>query len=76
MKIFTVSECVGPDKKVKFVQYFDDNLYYVCENGFEFPVPISDTGTARFLSEDKSMFFMRWIRKHLELIKDAFENKD
>jgi len=57
---------------VKFTRYMDGNLYYITESGLEFPVPISDTGTATFLAEDKAMIFMRWIRKHLEVLK----NKD
>lgn len=31
-----------------------------------FPVPLEDIGTATMLSEDKAIFFMRWIRKAIE----------
>lgn len=55
--------------KVKFVHYQDGNLIYTCEDGFEFPVPLSDTGSARFPAEDKGMLFMRWIRKHMALLE-------
>ncbi len=59
------------NKKVKFKFYKEGELWYVTECGFEFPVPISDAGTAAFNAEDKAMLFMRWIRKHLEFIEDA-----
>ena len=59
-------------EKVKLIHYQDGNLIYQCEDGFEFPVPTSDCGSARFLSEDKGMIFMRWILKHIEL----FEKQD
>ena len=53
---------------VKFSHYFDGNLWYTTQDGFDFPVPVSDIGTAKFLAEDKAMLFMRYIRKHMELI--------
>lgn len=46
-------------------------LWYVCENGFEFPIPLSETVGAEFKAEDKGMYFMRWIRPHLELVEKA-----
>jgi len=52
----------------KFTRYQAGNLWYVCADGFEFPVPIEDTDSAVFLAEDKGMYFMRWIRKHEELL--------
>lgn len=38
---------------------------------FDFPVPISDAGGATFLNVDKGIFFMRWIRKHVEMLTGA-----
>ena len=55
-------------KTVKFVRYQRKELWYVTECGFEFPVPIEDTGDAAFQSQDKAMLFMRWIRKHQEML--------
>lgn len=52
----------------KFQFYREGNLYYETDTGLTFPIPIVDTAGATFLAEDKSMFFMRWIRKHLEMI--------
>ncbi len=64
----TLKEMVK-DKTVKFVCYRDGELNYQTEDGFEFPVPISDAGTGTFKAEDKAIFFMRWIRKQLDLVK-------
>jgi hypothetical protein len=46
-------------------------LWYVTECGFEFPVPTEDIGNATFLAEDKAMLFMRYIRKHLDVIASS-----
>lgn len=43
---------------------------YKTECGFMFPVPIDDTGDGTFLSKDKAMMFMRYIRKQLQLIDE------
>ena len=55
---------------VKFQYYRDNNLYYITETNLLFPVPIEDIGNATFLNEDKGMLFMRYIRKHLDKMKD------
>lgn len=57
------------DKMVTFSHYFDDNLWYKTECGFEFPVPIQDIGNATFLAQDKAILFMRYIRKHIKAIE-------
>lgn len=57
------------NKKVTFLYYRSGELIYTTECGFEFPVPISDTGHASFNAEDNAIKFMRWIRKHLELME-------
>ena len=59
------------DKTVKFIFYKDLSLWYVTECGFEFPVPIEDTGTATFLPKDKAILFMRYIRKHIKCVEDG-----
>lgn len=59
-----IKDCVKGT--VKFLYYRAGELYYQCDNGFVFRVPIDDTGTAAFKAEDKSMLFMRWIRKEIE----------
>jgi len=57
------------NKKVTFIFYKEKELWYTTECGFEFPVPIEDTGTASMNAEDKAILFMRWIRKQIDIVK-------
>jgi hypothetical protein len=59
------------NKKVTFMHYSNKELWYETEDGFEFPVPIEDTGNATFLAEDKAILFMRYIRKHKDMLDNA-----
>jgi hypothetical protein len=52
-------------KNVHFRFYRDGELWYGTDDGFEFPVPIADTGTGIFKASDGAIVYMRWIRKHL-----------
>lgn len=63
-----IKEMVSDNKKVKFIHYKDQNLWYETETNFQFPVPIEDIGNATFLAEDRAMLFLRYIRKHVALI--------
>lgn len=67
----TIKEMVANDRKVRFTHYKSGELWYVTECGFPFPVPIADAGDGSFLAEDKALLFMRYIRKHKEVIDDA-----
>lgn len=59
----TTAEIVKTSKITKFIYYRDSSLWYETDNGFKFPVPIEDIGTATFYDEDKTILFMRYIRK-------------
>ena len=59
------------NKKVRFVHYREGNFIYETEDGFQFPVPLSDVGDATLRAEDNALLFMRWIRRHLETIKSS-----
>lgn len=72
MQDYNIKDMVKDGKKVRFSHYQKGNLFYVTEDGFEFPVPIEDTGDGRFESEDKAMILMRYIRKHIANIKEGF----
>ena len=65
----SIKDMVRDGKKTTFMFYRQKELWYKTECGFEFPVPIDDTGNGVFLNEDKAMMFMRYIRKHIETIK-------
>jgi len=66
--MLNIKDLVRDGKKVYFMFYRQKELWYKTEDGFEFPVPIEDIGDGVFLNEDKAMLFMRYIRKHLEMI--------
>jgi hypothetical protein len=71
------------DTLAEFVCYRDGDLWYkivraetgkpntIKELGFEFPVPISDTGTGIFPAQIKTISLMRWARKHYEKIQNG-----
>lgn len=56
---------------VIFQYYRDGQLWYITSTKFLFPVDINDTGSAIFKNTDKGIYFMRWIRKHMELISEG-----
>jgi len=63
----TLKEIVK-ENQVFFHQYRAGHLYYkVPVNGelYVFPVPIEDIGDATFLSQDKAIIMMRYIRAAL-----------
>ena len=60
-------------KKVKFKYFRDSTFYYETECGFIFPVSLSEVGTSTFQAEDKALLFMRWIRKHIDLLNAGAE---
>ena len=54
------------NQNAHFVFYRDKSLFYETDYGFQFPVPISDTGSATLQNEEKAILLMRYIRKHME----------
>ncbi len=65
-----VLNLVKSGESVKFVCYLAGNLVYKI-GFFEFLIPIEETGTAKFLAEDKGIFFLRWINRQLKLNEEA-----
>jgi len=53
-----------------FEFYRDGSLFYKTDNGFQFPIPLSDAGAATINKSEKAIFLMRYIRKHLEIIEE------
>lgn len=64
----SIKDMVRDGKKVKFLLYKQKELWYATECGFEFPVPVEDTGDGVFLNEDKAILFMRYIRRHVDYL--------
>lgn len=65
-----IKDMVSDNKQVEFVRYQSGDLWYRTECGFEFPVPVDDTGSAVFLNKDKALLLMRYIRKHIKVIQE------
>ena len=59
-----VKRAVSDSRRVTFEFYRDSQLWYKTEFDEVFPVPIEDIGNATFLSEDKAIFFMRYMNKY------------
>lgn len=66
-----IKAAVSDGKFVRFTHYVDGNLWYCTDDGDEFPVPVSDVGTATFKVTDKAILFMRYMRKFNESFDDA-----
>jgi hypothetical protein len=69
-----LKDMVQRGQKVRLRFYSRGSLWYITDTGFEFPVPVSDrgeVGNATFLAEDKAIYFMRYIRKHMQFLDDA-----
>ena len=69
-----LKDMVARGKKVRITSFCSGQLWYRTEEGFEFPVPVTDrkeVGNATFLAEDKAIYFMRYIRKHMQFLDDA-----
>ncbi len=76
LKTRSLKEMVENNQKVTFRFYRDGHLWYSTECGFEFPVPISEAGTATFLAEDRAILFMRYIRKYMEYLEKSMKQRD
>lgn len=63
--MLNIKEMVKDNKQVSFVRLEHNQLWYVTECGFEFPIPAEDFVGAKFLAKDKAMLFMRWIRRQI-----------
>ena len=59
------------NQNAHFVFYRDQSLFYETDNGFLFPVPIDDAGSATLNSQERAILLMRYIRKHLERTEAA-----
>ena len=66
----TTAEIIKNSKSSKFKFYREGNFHYITDNGFEFIIPLEDITGATLESEDKTIFFMRWIRKHNDFLNN------
>jgi hypothetical protein len=63
--MLALKDMVAKGKVVRFVCLMADSLWYESEDGFTFPVPLSETPGAAFLAEDRALMYMRHIRKFM-----------
>ena len=68
--MMTIKDLVKDNKKARFVYFRDGALHYETEDGFIFPVPVDDAGSATFNAEEKAMLLMRYIRKYMKVLED------
>jgi len=66
-----IKDFVAANKHVQFDSFRAGVFYYnvihrITLDTYQFQVPIEDIGTATLFAIDKSIFFMRWIRKSIE----------
>lgn len=82
MKLPKIKQLVR--EQAKFTHYEEGKLWYQIiwtdDDGswgglFDFPIPVDDAATGKFLSSDRGMILMRWIRKHLEYLNAAVESE-
>ena len=86
MKLPDIKSLVKYPGPVKFVRCEDRKLWYAAHyfdgdpsatqyvEEFRFPVDVVDTDGATFLAEDRPIFFMRWMRQHLDYLRGAEAN--
>jgi hypothetical protein len=80
MKVPTVKQVVR-NNQARFLKYENGNLWYYVlysedddynkPRQFDFPIPVADAGDGAFLSSDKAITYMRWIRKHIDYLNEA-----
>jgi hypothetical protein len=72
MKLPTLGELVKGDKTA-YLQYWNSDAIWYKIDDFEFPVDELKGGT--FHAEEKPITLMRWIRKHLDYLKEAISDQ-
>ena len=65
----SIMDLVRDNKKAIFQYYRDGRFTYRTDDGLDFEIPVEDTKDAQFDGEMKAVTLMRWIRKHVELLK-------
>lgn len=69
--MINIKDLVKNNNTVHFQYLRDGDMWYKTDKfGFIFPVPLDDIGNATFMRDDKAILFMRYIRKHMEDMKE------
>ncbi|MDA1370747.1 MAG: hypothetical protein O2971_08320 [Proteobacteria bacterium] len=64
------------NQNAHFVFYRDECLFYETDNGYQFPVPVEEAGSATFNAEERAILLMRYIRKHLARTEAARDKQE
>lgn len=65
-----LTEIIGKDKFARFTHYCDGEFWFTCDGSdFAFPVPGVDMLDAVVYATEPTVYYMRWIRKHLEYLE-------
>lgn len=65
----SVAEIIKGSKVSDFLHYREGAFYYCTDSGFHFVIPLEDIDGATLLAQDKTIFFMRWIRKQFDAMQ-------
>jgi len=68
--MYNIKDMVSEGKVARFVYYRDEALHYETEDGFLFPIPVHETGSATYNKEEKAMLLLRYIRKHVAYLQN------
>lgn len=75
-----IIDLVKGEKKVRFAYYREREFWYQHEDGLLFPVALSEVNTpgaeATLPAEEKAIFFMRWMKKYIDIAKKEAELKN
>jgi hypothetical protein len=71
-----IKRAVSDHRMVEFVYAFDGDLWYKTDYGELFAVPLTDIKGATFYVKDKGIVFMRWMRKHNELVDKTWSKPE
>ena len=64
--MINIKECTKSPVRFDFLR--ENVAYYRTVNDDLFAVPLSDLGNATLKAEDKGIYFMRYMRKHNEML--------
>ena len=64
-----IEQLVAVGKKVTFVRYYDNVLWYRTDRGYEFPVYLANTNRRRFLAVEDASEFEQHISDYIAHIE-------
>lgn len=65
-EVSRLKETVSGWAMAEFQYARSGHMWYKTDNGFMFPVPFNEVGSAQFNRTEKAFTMMRWIRKQME----------